>query len=283
MVIKYAITLSKKMGNKKKLDEEHGEFEVSISKGSNVIKFRNNLFEIKNLDWDSKILGLNFYKINKIGLDSEEDYDIVKKIINFIKLKFEGIDCMTYKTEATKIGLIQNLQKNGFVLAGLPVRLSINLENIKDYEDQNIRLFENKDAGILSEIARNTFLNAYRYNDKKFDKSRVDDLYSEWIKNSCKGRAEAVFVYEDDNVPMGFIACNIKDKTGLIDLIAVSKDARGKGIGKKLVLNSLSWFKDKVDKVEVNTEAMNYPSLRIYQNAGFKIEWIGADLDYWFR
>ena len=105
----------------------------------------------------------------------------------------------------------------------------------------------------------------------------------DWIRNSCGGRADAVLIYHENDVPKGFIACNIKGNKGLIDLIAVSEDARGKGIGKKLVSSSLRWFKDKVNHVEVNTEAINYPSLKMYQNNGFKVEWVGANLDYWFK
>lgn len=267
------------MGNKE-------DFNVVSYSDSKVfsITLGENIIDIGRLDWDSEILGLNLYRINKIELNSEKDYEIIKKFIDFIKLKFDGIDCITCKIESTKISLIGDLQKNGFILAGLPIKLFVNISNIIDYNDHNIRLFKKEDVNALSKLARNTFLNAYRYNDKNFDKDKVDDLYAEWIKNSCNGRADAVFVYEENDIPSGFIACNIKDNSGLIDLIAVSKDLRGKGIGTKLILNSLSWFKGKgLSKVKVSTEAMNYPSLSMYQKAGFNIEWIGFDLDYWFK
>ncbi len=259
------------------------DFKVVKEGDSYIISHNNNIFDIKKDEWDSRILGINLYKINKVELNSF-DANIIKKFLDFIKLKFNDINCMTYKTEATNFDLINILQRNGFILVGMPIKLSVDLRGIKGNNlEPNIRLSKNEDVNILALIARDSFLYAYRYNDKNLDKNKVDDLYSEWIKNSCNGRANAVLVHETKNIPTGFIACNINKDTGLIDLIAVAKEARGQGIGKKLVSNSLAWFKDKVNKVEVFTEAMNYPSIRMYQNNGFKIDWIGVNLNYWFR
>ena len=272
------------MGSDNSSDGVYGGFDVINIEDSYLIKFGDSSFNIKKLEWDSSILELDLYRINNVELHSEIDYAVVSNFMKFMKSKFKKISCLTFKVEATKTGLIQNFLRNDFVLAGLPIKLSMDLDNkiTSTSNKDNIRLFKSQDIPLLSDIARNAFLNAYRYNDKNFDRDKVDNLYSEWIKNSCNGRADAVFVYEENNIPQGFIACNIRNEIGLIDLIAVSKNARGNGVGMNLVLNSLSWFKDRVDKVEVNTEAMNYASLRIYQKVGFKIVWVGLDMDYWF-
>jgi GNAT superfamily N-acetyltransferase len=271
------------MENKKELSGEDTGFEVSENQNNFVIRYGNNSFNIERLDWDSKLLNFSLYRMSNLKLDSEERFNVIKNFLDFLKLRFEGIDCLMYKVESSEMELIQDLQKNGFILTGLPVRLSNNLKNVKTYEGNNIRFFRDSDINLLSEIARNTFLNAHRYNDLNFDKKRVDDLHSEWIKNSCKGRSDVVLVYEEEGIPHGFIACNMVNNIGLIDLIAVSKDMRGKGIGKKLVLSSLSWFKERASEVNVNTEAMNYPSLNMYLGTGFKIEWVGLNLNYWFK
>src|SRR3989344_1787235 len=271
------------MENKKGSNWEEGSFEVSGHENIFIIQFGSNSFNIERLDWDSKLLNLNVYRMNSIRLSSRENQNTIRSFLDFIKLKFDGIDCLTYKIDSTEMGLVQDLQKNGFILAGAPIRLSNNLKDVSVYKEDGIRLFESRDVRLLLEIARNTFLNAYRYNDSNFDKNRVDDLYSEWIKNSCNGRSDAVLVYEEEGIPYGFIACNMVNGIGLIDLIAVSKYMRGKGIGRKLVLSSLSWFKERTNEVKVNTEAMNYPSLNMYLKTGFKIEWMGLNLNFWFR
>ncbi len=269
------------MIDRKELGKE--DFELVKEGDFYIIRNGNNLFNIKKDEWDSRILGINLYKINKIELDSFDD-NLIKRFLDFIKSKFNDIHCIIYRTEATNFGLINILQKNRFTLVGMPIKLSVDLREIKGNNlESNVRLSKNEDVNILALMARNSFLNAYRYNDKNLDKNKVDDLYSEWIKNSCNGRANAVLVHEINKILSGFIACNINGDTGLIDLIAVAKEARGQGIGQKLVLNSLAWFKDKVSRVEVYTEAMNYPSLKMYQNNGFKIDWIGVNLNYWFR
>ncbi|AJF62647.1 MAG: Spore coat polysaccharide biosynthesis protein SpsD [archaeon GW2011_AR20] len=262
---------------------EKEDFRVIKDGDSYTISHNNDIFNIKKDEWDSQILGINLYKINKIELNSF-DANLIKKFLDFIKLKFNDIDCMTYKIESTNLELINVLQKNGFTLVGVPIKLSVDLSGTQgDNLEPSVRLSKNDDISILALIARDSFLHAYRYNDKNLDKNKVDDLYSEWIKNCCNGRANAVLVHETENIPTGFIACKINGRVGLIDLIAVDKKMRGKGIGQKLVLNSLSWFKDKVNRVEVFTEAMNYPSIKMYQSNGFKIDWVGANLNYWFK
>ncbi len=267
----------------KKNIEKDGDFELEKDGDSYIIRNSNNLFSIKKDEWDSRILGVNIYKIDKIELNSFNS-NLIKMFLDFIKSKFNDINCITYKTEAINFDLINILQGNGFSLVGMPIKLSINSSEIKvDDLEPSIRLSENDDINVLALMARDSFLHAHRYNDKNLNKNKVDDLYSEWIKNSCNGRANAVLVNEINKSLNGFIACNVNGDVGSIDLIAVSKKARGKGIGQKLVLNSLAWFKNKVNKVEVYTEAINYPSLRIYQNNGFKIDWIGANLNYWFK
>src|SRR3989344_9517379 len=264
-------------------------FNVINHPNSNIfsIKLGENIVDIERLDWDSEILSKKIYRIQSIKLEDMNKSELIKKFLDVIKSNFK-IDCLIYKTEFTNFQLIELLQKNNFIIIGIPVRLDIDLNQIdllnKDgYNSDFISDFRKEDVELLAGIARDSFLHAYRYNDKNLDKNKVDDLYSEWIKNCCNGKANAVLVHETENIPTGFIACKINGRVGLIDLIAVDKKMRGKGIGQKLVLNSLSWFKDKVNRVEVFTEAMNYPSIKMYQRNGFKIDWVGANLNYWFK
>ena len=115
------------METKKSLDDEYENFELVRDKSSYLIKFKDNLFEVERSDWDSKILGVNFYRLNKIELKTKEDDETIKKFIQFIRLRITNIDCITYKVEATNFSLIENLQKNGFILVGVPIKLSFNI------------------------------------------------------------------------------------------------------------------------------------------------------------
>jgi|SRR3989344_17162 len=265
-------------------------FNVINHPNSNIfsIKLGENIVDIERLDWDSEILSKKIYRIQSIKLEDMNKSELIKKFLDVIKSNFK-IDCLIYKTEFTNFQLIELLQKNNFIIIGIPVRLDIDLNQIdllnKDgYNSDFISDFRKEDVELLAGIARDSFLHAYRYNDKNLDKNKVDDLYGSWIRNSCMSRADKVFVYLVNDAPEGFIACNLKNGYGLIDLISVSKDFRGKGIGEKLVLHSLLWFKNKgLSKVEVNTEGTNYSSLRIYQKNSFKIVGIGVNLSYWFN
>ena len=159
------------MENKKSLKEE-GNFEIIDNNSSSLIKLDGNLINLRKLDWDSGIFDLNIYRIDDFKIDNKK---YIKEFIGFIISKFEGIDCMSYRVEANQMELVQNLLKSGFVLVGSPIKLSINLDKEIDFKDDNIRLFKQEDINVLSEISKNTFLNAYRYNDRNFDRKKVDD------------------------------------------------------------------------------------------------------------
>ena len=79
----------------------------------------------------------------------------------------------------------------------------------------------------------------------------------------------------NDNIPIAFIDVYLMPKyenTGLI-VIAVSKDARGKGIGKKLVkgaINSLKSNKD-IDRLRWKVDSNNKISINMAESLGFEL------------
>ncbi|NPV54614.1 MAG: GNAT family N-acetyltransferase [Firmicutes bacterium] len=146
----------------------------------------------------------------------------------------------------------------------------------------SVRPFQPYDVQALRHIARCAFRHDHFHSDPLIHQSAADEVYVRWLQNSCDGRADTILVAEEPGNspnPSGFITCRI-DKTittltgiphGVIELVAVSPEAQGKGVGTALVLRSLGWFAQQgVSSVEVGTQTRNLHAVRLYQKVGFR-------------
>ncbi len=97
-----------------------------------------------------------------------------------------------------------------------------------------------------------------------------------------------IFVYEEDNVVLGYAFCmhqqhindnNLTDiKTLYIDDLCVDQDARGKHIGTKLYEYVCDFAKKEgYYEVTLNVWADNTAALKFYQHIGLKIQKIGME------
>lgn len=145
-----------------------------------------------------------------------------------------------------------------------------------------VRPFEPSDVARLQYIARSAFRHDHFHSDPRIPPAAADEVYVRWVKDSCQGRADAVLVAEEPGNPggvSGFITCRVDQAVsaaagiphGVIELVAVSPEVQGKGIGVALVVGSLEWFaRHGVRSIEVGTQSRNIQAVRLYQRCGFK-------------
>lgn len=89
-----------------------------------------------------------------------------------------------------------------------------------------------------------------------------------------------IFVAEESSRILGYIAGAIRDnhyldlrntKTGNIKNFLVTKDARGKKVGKSIHERTIKFLKDQgIDYLEVSVNVLNKPSIVAYKKMGFK-------------
>lgn len=97
-----------------------------------------------------------------------------------------------------------------------------------------------------------------------------------WIENYCRGqRGAALYVGEIGDTIAGFLAV-IESKAdnrplAIIDLIGVSPEHQGRGIGAALVRFFVDEWRGRVAELRVGTQAANIASLRFYERNGFQI------------
>jgi len=107
--------------------------------------------------------------------------------------------------------------------------------------------------------------------DAPYEKTYPDDDidFEEYIKND--GRA--FFVYFCDNIYVGHIRIReYWNKNCFVDDIAVRRDFRRMGAGKKLIEQAMVWAKEKDLKgLMLETQDNNLVACRFYQKCGFAL------------
>ena len=94
------------------------------------------------------------------------------------------------------------------------------------------------------------------------------------------GDDHRVFVYTQGDEILGYIYAAMEEDTGegSVEFIGVREDARGKGIGRQLMLTALQWLFEgkKVDRaiLVVNDNLTNARSL--YESVGFSLKYTGV-------
>nr|WP_255502196.1 GNAT family N-acetyltransferase [Algoriphagus sp. AK58] len=70
----------------------------------------------------------------------------------------------------------------------------------------------------------------------------------------------------------GFVSCSISGKMAQIGLIAVDKNQRGKGLGKKLVRAAEDFaLQSGAQTMTIGTQQANVPASRLYQSLGYEL------------
>lgn len=216
--------------------------------------------------WDSKILERKMAKI-LLFEPKDEPKSLIKELIK--SLEIEKIQYATFRINASDFSIIHALEDNEFRLVDGYFEMEADIA--ENYETSPlIREARKDDLEELQKIATSSFSKTRFYNDPLIKKSQADKIYSEWIKNSILGKmADMVLVWEEGKTLLGFVTIK---KNGNLTLIAVSKDAQGKGIGKLLVRAALNQFKKwGILNSTIETQMTNIPALRTYMSCGYKV------------
>lgn len=139
------------------------------------------------------------------------------------------------------------------------------------------------DATFIAEHAHRMLdfkLPSWRTNEKdimvKADINHLTKALQDDDKN------DAMFIAEDkQNNSLGFVRVNMQEDyfTGEqhahVNDIVVTAEAEGKGAGKLLLAKADEWAKEKNARwITLNVFDKNFRARKVYEKAGYKIEWI---------
>jgi dTDP-4-amino-4,6-dideoxy-D-galactose acyltransferase len=148
---------------------------------------------------------------------------------------------------------------------------------------RGVRLHGPADIEPISALARNAFRDSRFYRDGHFPRRRCGALYETWVRKSCAGWAQAVFLTGRPGHPDGFITCHLDPgKVGRIGLLAIEPRARSAGVGTRLVEAALHWFSDNgAKRASVVTQGENVGAIRLYERTGFQIDSVALWYHFW--
>jgi ribosomal protein S18 acetylase RimI-like enzyme len=234
----------------------------------NKMEFEHNSQKLAYsfLEWDSNLLGINVVGIKKIISRRKS----IREMLRLFGSSLKKPCLIVFRFGTAYSNLTRILREEGYYKVETLVSFENNLKKKAGNRKAPVRGFRKSDTPFLVSIGKNSFLNSHYYMDKNLSKRKIDLLKAEWIKNDCEGRADYIFVAEDNCEIAGFCFLLRKDNALIIDLIAVSEKHRRKSIGSNLISKAISFsIKKGFKKIIVGTQQHNIPSINFYKENGF--------------
>lgn len=243
------------------------------------------------LEWDSRHFGIEMARIKHLVAngDYSESFATKSALLSAVlkEAPQRNIQHFTACIHTQDTSSLHALEKNGFQVMDSRLTYAIDLHKkrfIKHRNQYPIREFRNGDLKHLGQIALESFtlgrLATDRFHaDPSLSSKKSDELYVEWIINSCRGSADIVLVAEIDGTPVGYITCELSEdltqklgrRFGFVIINAVSPSARGKGVYASLFNSALGWLAERIDIVEVGTQIGNYVVQKVWTKFGLSL------------
>jgi len=228
------------------------------------------------LEWDSKFFGFRIARLQHSRLNQEA----LDEALAWCRK--EHIDCLYFLADSdpTTVALAESAH---FHLVDIRVTLETHPQNgMPPVDGAPIRSWMPADISRLRSIAAASHQDSRFYRDGHFPVERCEDLYGTWIEQSCGAEGTQVFVAEVAGKVAGYVSCHARAQEGSIGLLGIADEARGRGLGRNLVLQALAWFRDQsTNSVSVVTQGHNVAAQRLYQKAGFTTQSEQLWYHYW--
>lgn len=177
------------------------------------------------------------------------------------------------KTAADDLEGAHYLESHGFnfIETSLLFEKPVHRRSLSQTEYE-VRFSTSKDARQTVELARNNFVFSRFHMDSRFSKETAHHLKAEWVNNYfCGKRGDQMVVAYAGGRVVGFLLLIFGAGSSLlIDLIAVDRHFRRRGVAGSMIAFAEANL-PAFQSIHVGTQAVNIPSVRLYENLGFRI------------
>jgi dTDP-4-amino-4,6-dideoxy-D-galactose acyltransferase len=226
---------------------------------------------VEVLHWDSEFFG---FPVARISLARPEAHDLDTAIR---ACRSEGIRCAYLLCPVDAASTITAAVRRGFRLVDLRVTLSATLPVVTTVS--TARDVRPEDVPALRLMARTGFPRSRFFVDGRFDRSRVEDLFQVWLERDLD---EGVAVVSDrEGRPAGFATARVDRDRAMVGLVGVAPEFRGTGVGRDVTGALLAKLGERVEHVQVVTQASNYAATALYEGIGFRSVAVEGWLHWW--
>ena len=231
---------------------------------------------VEYLDWDSRFFGRRIARVRGHHLNDH----LVAAILEWCST--QRIDCLYFLADAGDPRTVRLAERNAFDFVDIRTTFERSLEGLPE-ESTLIRPARPDDLPQLKRITGQSFSDSRFYYDSHFDRPSCDELYATWIERSCQGYADCVLVADLNGQAAGYVTCRLgASQVGSIGLIAVDASSQGSGLGGRLLVSALHYFRNHgMTSVTVVTQGRNLKSQRLYQRCGFLTQSVGLWYHHW--
>jgi dTDP-4-amino-4,6-dideoxy-D-galactose acyltransferase len=219
---------------------------------------------LEKLHWDSDFFD---YPVYKLKLDNQSE--LHKHIDNLLKTDFK----LTYIYSNVEITDESSLPKT-VLLKLVDKKITYSLYPIRSVYSQ-INIINNS---VYQKQISNLCIQSGEYSrfkvDDNFVNKEFEKLYQVWGENALNDKNKTILAELDDKKQLlGLAIVSIQDVTLSIEIIAVNKEYRKKGIGRAL-MNQINHFCtiNKCNSIDVVTQLENHIACSFYQKNGFSIK-----------
>jgi dTDP-4-amino-4,6-dideoxy-D-galactose acyltransferase len=214
----------------------------------------------ERLEWDSDFFG---FAVGRVDAGSELSAAVAAA-------DADGARCLYCLCPADRWDSLEAAFALGFRLYDVRLELGRELP-AEEAAESAVREARPEEHAALEAIARERLRGTRFWNDRRFDRARVADLYAAWVRRGLETPPERRTLVAGD--AEGFVTCRFDEDGGLgtIELIAVAAEAEGRGLGRRLLAGADAAFEAAgLTRAAVVTQAGNAAAQRLYQGAGYR-------------
>ena len=215
--------------------------------------------------------------------------NVLPAILDFCYEK--NVDLLIARCSTADIKAAQAMEQEGFLLMDTLIYYVRNLTQNPIPADQGklfVRSVYPNEVETVRSIAANAFRNymGHYHADDRLDCAKCDEVYADWAMRSCVSKrvADEVLVAGDDAM-QGFLTLRlIGAEEGEGFLFAVTPEARGRGIGRSLMIHAMQWCLSKGARyMRISTQITNLASQRVWIRLGFETSHAYYTFHKWFN